>query len=394
MKQLAYKIFRFFASLRLTVVTLSLALILVFVGTIAQVRLGLYAAQQDYFSSLLVMWGPKGADWRIPVFPGGYLLGAVLLINLIAAHFDRWTPSPKKIGISIIHAGLVVMFLGQFATQILQVESHMLIPEGGSSNYSASDRASELVIIDASDPKVDKVVSIPDALVAKRAKDGKEITHPDLPFAIRVKEYLKNSQPKFQDGQIKFDRIPVATAMDDRDIPAVTVEIAEGGSKKAEYALSTWLMEDRLFANIARHFGGRMPPGLGGAREFEHNGKKYLLGMRSQRFYKPFKLSLMDFKFDRYLGTGVAKNYSSDLILERPDTGERREIHIRMNSPLRYGGETFYQGSFTQDESATILQVVRNPSWLTPYIACVMVSFGLLWQFLSHLIVFARRRTA
>ena len=115
--------------------------------------------------------------------------------------------------------------------------------------------------------------------------------------------------------------------------------------------------------------------------------------MRSQRFYKPFNLSLKDFKFDRYLGTGVAKNYSSDLILERPDTGEKREIHIRMNSPLRYGGETYYQGSFTPDESATILQVVRNPSWLTPYIACVMVSVGLLWQFLSHLFGFVRRRT-
>jgi hypothetical protein len=53
----------------------------------------------------------------------------------------------------------------------------------------------------------------------------------------------------------------------------------------------------------------------------------------------------MDFKFDPNLGAGVAKNYSSDLILERPDTGERREIHIRMNSPLRYSSET---GAFHQ----------------------------------------------
>ena len=388
-----YKVFKFFASLRLTVVTLTLALILVFVGTIAQVKLGLYTAQQDYFSSLFVHWGPKGAEWKIPVFPGGYLLGAVLLLNLIAAHFDRWTPSKKKIGISIIHAGLVVMFLGQFTTQLLQVESHMLIPEGGSSNYSQSDRRSELVVIDVSDPKKDRVVSIPDAVVAQRAKDGREIAHPDLPFALRVKGYMINTQPKFEGGEIKFERMPQATAMDDRDVPAVTVEVLAGGTKKAEWAVSNWLMEENLFSNIARGLGSRAA-GLGGPREFEHDGKKYLIGMRSQRFYKPFKLSLKDFKFDRYLGTGVAKNYSSDLILERPETGEKREIHIRMNSPLRYGGETFYQGSFTPDERATILQVVRNPSWLTPYIACVMVSVGLLWQFLGHLIGFARRRTA
>jgi hypothetical protein len=388
-----YKVFKFFASLKLTVVTLTLSLILVFVGTIAQVKLGLYTAQQEYFSSMFVHWGPKSADWKIPVFPGGYLLGAVLLLNLVAAHFDRWTPSKKKIGISIIHAGLVVMFLGQFTTQLLQVESHMLIPEGGSSNYSQSDRRSELVVIDTSDPKKDKVVSIPDAVIAKRAKDGKEITHPDLPFALRVKDYMINSQPKFEGGEIKFDRRPQATAMDDRDVPAVTVQVVAGGAQKAEWPVSNWLMEEGLFANIARGLGSRAA-GLSGPRGFEHNGKKYLIGMRSQRFYKAFKLSLMDFKFDRYLGTGVAKNYSSDLILERPDTGEKREIHIRMNSPLRYGGETYYQGSFTRDERATILQVVRNPSWLTPYIACVMVSAGLLWQFLSHLIGFTRRRTA
>jgi hypothetical protein len=40
------------------------------------------------------------------------------------------------------------------------------------------------------------------------------------------------------------------------------------------------------------------------------------------------------------------------------------------------------------------LQVVHNPSWLTPYFSCVMVAAGLLWQFLSHLIPFLKRRMA
>jgi hypothetical protein len=393
MSHFFYKVFRFFASLRLTVATLSLALILVFAGTIAQVKLGLYTAQKDFFSSLFIFWGPQGASWKIPVFPGGYLLGGVLLLNLVAAHFDRWSPSKKKIGISIIHAGLVVMFLGQFTTQLLQVESFMLIPEGGSSNYSQSDRRSEIVVVDASDPKTDKVVSIPDAIIEKRLRDGGEITHPDLPFALRVKNYRVNSRPSLEKGELKFEGIAVATAMDDRDIPAVDVEAVVGGSKKGEWTLSNWLAEEHLFANISSKLGARAE-GLGGPKEFEFNGKKYLLMMRSQRFYKPFKLSLINFKFDRYMGTGVAKNFSSDLILERPDTGEKREIHIRMNTPLRYGGETYFQQSFTKDEKATILQVVSNPSWLTPYVACVMVSVGLLWQFLGHLVGFARRRTA
>jgi hypothetical protein len=42
------------------------------------------------------------------------------------------------------------------------------------------------------------------------------------------------------------------------------------------------------------------------------------------------------------------------------------------------------------------LQVVRNPSWIIPYIACSLMTLGLLWQFTIHLLGFIakRRRTA
>ena len=38
-----------FSSLRLTLVCLCLAVVLVFAGTLAQVRIGLYAAQAEFF---------------------------------------------------------------------------------------------------------------------------------------------------------------------------------------------------------------------------------------------------------------------------------------------------------------------------------------------------------
>src|SRR5262249_53231098 len=71
---------RFFASLKLTVVCLGVGMALVFAGTLAQVDLGLYKAQNEFFRSFFVYWGPKGAGWKIPVFHGGYLDGGVLLI--------------------------------------------------------------------------------------------------------------------------------------------------------------------------------------------------------------------------------------------------------------------------------------------------------------------------
>jgi ABC-type transport system involved in cytochrome c biogenesis permease subunit len=56
-----------------------------------------------------------------------------------------------------------------------------------------------------------------------------------------------------------------------------------------------------------------------------------------------------------------------------------------MNQPLRYGGETLYQASFANDDRTSILQVVRNPGWRLPYLACGMVGLGLILQFGSHL---------
>ena len=398
MNTFVHAFFNFFASLRLTVVTLAMALVLVFVGTLAQVNLGLYLAQERYFSSLFVMWGPQGADWKIPVWPGGYLLGAILLLNLIAAHIKRFKFTRKKAGIFIVHAGLILMFVGQFATQLLQVESYMAIPTGDTKSYSESQRRHELAIIDVTDPKVDKVVAIPEKLLAKNK--GKEIRVPDLPFAIKVDDYYLNSNFSFkQTSGFDFVQAARTTKMDDRDIPAAKIEAVIDGQSKAKWTVSNWLTEDALIDavrnNLARQ---QVAPILAqpylGPKTFSLNGHNYVIAMRSERYYKPFSLTLKEFRHDLYLGTKVPKNFSSRVEIKRAGTGEDRETLIYMNNPLRYAGETFYQASWLPGDSGTVLQVVRNPGWLTPYVACVMVAGGLLVQFLSHLIGFAKRRTA
>src|SRR3984957_5270637 len=84
------RVAKFFCSLRLTVVLLIAGLVLVFVGTLAQVHEGLFAAQVRYFKSWYV-WKPTIGDSAWPVLlPGGYLIGSLLLLNLIAAHIKRF----------------------------------------------------------------------------------------------------------------------------------------------------------------------------------------------------------------------------------------------------------------------------------------------------------------
>lgn len=91
---------RILSSLRLTVICLGLGMLIVFLGTLAQVHLGIHAVQERYFQSLVIYWSPPGAGWKIPILPGGYLLGAVLLVNLIAAHSVRFQFTKRKPGSS------------------------------------------------------------------------------------------------------------------------------------------------------------------------------------------------------------------------------------------------------------------------------------------------------
>ena len=99
----------------------------------------------------------------------------------------------------------------------------------------------------------------------------------------------------------------------------------------------------------------------------EVNGKTYALEVRNRRDYKPYSLTLVEFRYDRYIGTEVAKNYSSRVRFRDPERGDDREVLIRMNEPFRYRGETFYQADFDKrTETRTVLQVVRNPGWLMP----------------------------
>ena len=104
-------------SLRLTVACLAFALVLVLVGTLAQVDEGLYQAQTRYFRSFFVWWSLSGSSGlRLPVLPGVYLIGTVLLANLIAAHVKRFGLTRKKLGILMIHSGLVLLLVGQLLT--------------------------------------------------------------------------------------------------------------------------------------------------------------------------------------------------------------------------------------------------------------------------------------
>ncbi len=379
----------FFVSLKLTVVLLALSIVLIFWATLAQVQLGIWGVQEKFFHTFFVLENIPGTAIPVPVFPGGYFLGGLLILNLVAAHLYRFKLEWKKAGIQLTHLGLILLLLGELITSLQQVESNMRLPEGGTMRYSESYRINELAILDTTNPEFNEVVAIPEAVLA----DGGSIQHPKLPFQIRIRDYYPNAALAMRNqpapGGQQAATGPLATAgigprvavtplrltykQDERNAPAAHLEFVG-----PEGSLGTWLVS----------------PLLGMPQKFDYAGRTWEIALRFKRYYYPFALTLLDFTHEKYAGTDIPKNFASRIHLKTDDAREDREVLIYMNNPLRHAGLTFYQASFEKGDKVSILQVVRNPGWVLPYISCIMMALGLLVQFGIHLLGFVRQRSA
>ena len=129
-------------SLKLTISCLAALMVLVLACTLAQVKLGTWPAVELYMRPWFVWWDVPGTAWRVPVFPGGALVGLVLIVNLLAAQISRLELSWKKTGLWISHAGLVLLVFGEFVSGALQVESQLAVEEGRPSTTSRARASS------------------------------------------------------------------------------------------------------------------------------------------------------------------------------------------------------------------------------------------------------------
>ena len=403
-------------SLKLTVTLLAFAIVLVFVGTLAQADEGLYGAQAHYFKQWIVV-GAHLFGYQVPLLlPGGYLLGVLLLVNLVCAHVYRFQLTPKKIGIQLAHAGVIVLLVGQLATDLLSSELQMHFNEGDTRNYSDSATDYELIFQSSN-----SVTAIP----AKLLKRGAEIKHPSLPFAVRVLDYWKNSDVSFRAPMMKnsptlvsngvalnfdFRPLPEVKTTDQKNIPTAVIELVGEKKSYGKWVASDWTGDAPLAQAVQQSYAEQT--GMEAAQKIVTQlvvpqsinlaGNIFTFTMRPQRVKHPFSLTLLKATHTVYPGTDIPKDFRSRVQINNPQAGEKREVEISMNHPLRYGGYTYYQYQMSAGEMveragqtpSSVLSVVRNPSWLTPYIGCILVGVGLLIQFLYHLIGFVTKKKA
>ncbi|HIG50670.1 MAG TPA: hypothetical protein EYQ17_00135 [Candidatus Marinimicrobia bacterium] len=334
-------------------------MILIFLGTLAQKDMGLYAAQKRYFSAWITWF------WFLPM-PGGRFTLIVILINLSFFFFNKSIWKIKKLGIVILHLGGILLFVGGGLTAMFSSEGNMVIEEGAQTNYVEDYHFMELAIINTSASSFDEFTIFDQALL----KRNQILKHTNLNFEIEILNYLENCEPtrrtspagilhkgllkNFMLNELKSEK------EDNWNRPGMIYKISNSGTNA-----------DGMYGIFL---------GQSVSQTISVNDKDYTIILRRKRTHLPFSIELLDFKKILHPGTDIPKSYSSDINLI--ENGAVRKILIEMNEPLRHKGYTFFQSSFIEgpDSETTVLAVVKNYGRLFPYISSIIMCIGLLFH--------------
>ncbi len=122
------KILFFLADTKVFFVTTFWLMILLVLGTLAQTEMGLFEAQERYFSSWYFNWS------FIPL-PGGMpTMGLMTLGLLFHLVLKTRKITKKNIGTFITHVGALILLGGAFITNTASLEGSLILSEGETSN--------------------------------------------------------------------------------------------------------------------------------------------------------------------------------------------------------------------------------------------------------------------
>ena len=298
----------------------------------------------------------------------------------------------RRAGMVLLHLGIAGLLVNEIYVTTTNTEQQMAIEEGKSKSVAVDIRTTELAIVDRSGEK-DKVISIPGNRLRSVAGSDAVVQSSDLPFDIRVEQYMLNSKfeelDTIREGNFRglarqndcFE-VPVVPGTDNkrRNYAAVKVELFQKGSNES---LGRFILSQRAF------FTGLV-------ETIKLQGKEWLLILRDLEIPKPYKITLDDVQRRDYPGTDRPQWFASEFRFEDTLAGTPPTEHkIWMNNPLRYAGETFYQQSYVRAEGSrkelTVIQIVKNRGWMIPYVCCMFTVVGLAFQFGMALLSYLKK---
>ena len=288
----------------------------------------------------------------------------------------------RKAGIVVIHAGILMLMIGEMYTTYSATEQRMKLEEGGSSQFTFNIEAVEFAVISTNDDGTERVVVVPAGNLKKLGTFADE----RLPFQIRTIRFFENSaleqiEPSAPNlatrgiGRfVKARPIGVKKGTDTNQVADIAAAYVQLLSTDSSADLGTFLVSQSLYLNPSFDLDTVVV-----------DGQTYQIGLRFKHYYKPYTIDLIDTNRTNYVGTMTPRTYSSEFRLNDHVSGVTAVKKISMNNPLRYNNETFYQSGhdIVDGKEYSVLQIVQNTGWMIPYVCCSFVGFGLLVHFLS-----------
>lgn len=381
-QSLSARLFDFLCSYGLATFLLAALLLVTFLGTLEQVEHGLYLSQQKYFESWIITKIDIG-QWHVPfLFPGGFLLMTLLVINMLCGAIIRMRKNPRTIGVLISHVSILFLLISGAVSFFFKKDGSLALFEGQTSNefQSFHDSVVEIEKLAPADPEGKRTaLVIPGNEYQDLKRDkGRTFTSDKLPFDLVIRNYEVNAEPRkvgTEDRRLKADGYyiqPVATKPEaELNLDAAYVDIIDKKTKAKQTGI--------IWRAAAAPWS------------FQVGDEVYAINMARRTWTLPFAVRLDKFIREVHPGTDRPRLFTSEITKLSGNRSEKKII--TMNAPLRDSGHILFQASFSQERSnsgggpisRSVFAVVENPSDQWPLWSTIAVSVGLLIHMIGQL---------
>jgi hypothetical protein len=361
----------------LAVVLLLLLLLLTFLGTIEQVDRGIYEVQKKYFESVVFV------EWFfdvVPVpLPGGYLLLVLLGVNLLLGGVFRVRFTPAKIGIFIAHLGVVFLLVAAFLTYRLSDRGFLTVHEGETVAEYSAEYGFEIAVRPGAAGGEVRELLIPEMLFREAtAEEPRVFVSDELPFSLEVLAWVGHCRP----WPAQTARRPATGAVEG----FVLEKLPEEKEAEAELRGAQVAVVDRKTGRRSEALLWCGTPDLpAGPFIVEAEGRRFALSIRKELRNLPFALRGESSGTEYHPRTRMPSAFTTEVT--KIDGDARQRVRIVMNEPLRHLGYTLYNSQVARDGRGdfSVLAVVRNPADQLPLYATLVITLGLLIQFVRRL---------
>lgn len=372
------KAFDVLSGFGLATILLLLLGLLTWFATLEQIDKGLYATLNKYFhwKSLFLIPEVNGKIVPLPL-PGGYWVGAVLLLNLILGGVIRIRKGWRHAGNLISHLGIIFMLVGAGVAHHFSERGNMAVWNGESSNAAEDYFEYVVELAEIKDGKSTSIHVIRgEHLEDLSAGRNRLFRFPSLPFDLEIGGYLKNAAP---------------------------VSVTERAPSQGEYQADGYYLMEKpgevnaevntagCYVRVVERDGKKSDPFIVAGASFHpfsvrHDDRIFTVDMRKRLWSMPFTVRLDEFTAAFHPGTMMASKFISKIT--RIENGGEAKVTIQMNEPMRYEGLTFFQASYGPQGAGpgqkmySVFEIVKNPADKWPEYSLYVVTFGMLVTFL------------